>query len=314
MTLTQRNRNLEAWLRRLRIPSALTLVLLFAGLCSSASGDQLLPASYQAVVRGNPNVPDAPGTYVGASCDSITCQSSTVTMLYGTGLHVGNGFADAEGRASQSSHFTYAAAEATVQYYFGVFGPFNGEVPLVFSGTAESAEGVFQEKDGSASAGGYIKIFNGNSRTSTFNFCDTSAPNPNAIIITVPCAYDRGTSWTAQVLVTPNPSESELGSITLFAAGFAIGGNFIAEIDPTLTFAPGFDHTGLTLEFSPNPISTSTVPEPGSLLLLGSVIAGLISVSQWKRHHGKTFREWPYLKTMHRCTARGWRRHVPHGA
>jgi hypothetical protein len=62
----------------------------------------------------------------------------------------------------------------------------------------------------------------------------------------------------------------------------------LAFADPQISFAPGFDSTGLTLQFSPGVgdgpprDSMPTIPEPGTLTLVGVGAAGLFARA-WRR-------------------------------
>jgi hypothetical protein len=64
--------------------------------------------------------------------------------------------------------------------------------------------------------------------------------------------------------------------VQLAVEGYTNGGSFAATVDPMITFAPGFDSTGWTLEVSADP--PGTVPEPGTMFLLPPVLAIVAAV------------------------------------
>jgi len=67
-----------------------------------------------------------------------------------------------------------------------------------------------------------------------------------------------------------------------------------AEIDPVITFAPGFDSTGFSLEFAPGvgnePDTASAVPEPSSLIVSSILLAtfGTFGVARSYRRRYRT--------------------------
>jgi hypothetical protein len=82
---------------------------------------------------------------------------------------------------------------------------------------------------------------------------------------------------TDETLTTNTPYEIQM-RIDIFAASY-ITTSASASIDPFISFAPGFDATGLSLEFSPGVQNVSPVPEPSTwaMMILGFAGVGFMA-------------------------------------
>ncbi len=251
------------------LPLALTIGFLAAGSGSSALAG-FIP-NPQVSYTGSNGLSGAgdPGTFTKTSCDPQNlCQTTTVGISYDsssfrkgsiTATGISNDFPDPRAESQVSASLTF---------WFGVFGSDNGLVPLVVAGESAATATVFHPGLRATSLAsmnidvpGLIRL------PSLLLSCfDTFIP--------LECAGTSFASGSFPIFVQPNVIGLDMASVTLFAGGFAKGGTFIAVIDPTIDFAPGFDSTGLTLMFSATPVSA--VPEPGTLPLLALGIAVLL--------------------------------------
>jgi hypothetical protein len=82
-------------------------------------------------------------------------------------------------------------------------------------------------------------------------------------------------------------------SVSVNATISYIDGVTLAFADPVISFAPGFNSTGMTLQFSPG-IGNSAVPEP-STLVMSSIVLGMFGVV------------WAY-RQLQRTRATAWKR------
>ena len=259
-------------------PAAL---LLAGGVVSNAYGSPLPAPYFLYQINGLPQTAgdSLPGSYVGTLCDNLgNCAASTGSAFYFNPQ--GNGTVSASGSAPSKSPDAVGGASVSLEYYFGVFGPFDGPVPLKITGNLTTSA-AFLANDGVAQATATVRVFDGEFASdpyTNFEACQSvQGPDPDN--------YEAGScgidsdgeppnptlQFSYYLTVNPNPDLNSLGSILLTVGGFAYNGTFSANIDPTITFAPGFDSTGLTLEFSPGPADTTT-PEPRSLALLGAAL------------------------------------------
>jgi len=79
-----------------------------------------------------------------------------------------------------------------------------------------------------------------------------------------------------------------IGTVYLYASGQigSSGGSYYATVDPLISFDPAYLHDGETLVFGILPadfVPTAPVPEPATMLLFATGIAGLAAVGRKKR-------------------------------
>jgi len=273
---------------------ALAVVFAVAGI-SSAFGDTILPNPvFLAELGESPNivVGTHPGTFFAtAGCDQpIGCEESMVTLSYTPSSPESSSIF-----VSGNSFLGNTEATGMMLYYVGVFGPFGAPVPLQIKshGLATSTANTDSSMNqGFGGAEGEVDIFNNadpvlpGREIINMQFCSKSGP----LSIFEPCEFPSEASGSDVIYVQPNVTGTQLSFIVLRVDGSSginggsggpAGGSYFAELDPTVSFAPGFDSTGYTLLFSPEPIPE--VPEPSNLLLLGSGITSLFWVARKKQ-------------------------------
>jgi hypothetical protein len=102
-----------------------------------------------------------------------------------------------------------------------------------------------------------------------------SGSHPTSAVQSLVTAFNAVSGTEYEVLIEASASitqnqSSQVAQVSVFS-------------DPLFDFAPGFDSTGYTLEFSPG-IGDSVVPEPGSLALLGIGSLGVLAYGgRWRR-------------------------------
>jgi PEP-CTERM motif len=239
------------------------IILAVAGLCwgtPKATADPILsPPTFQTNISGN-------GTGTANAWGMPTASAyaqGTATTLQGEG------------------------ASAVTRYEFGVAGPAGNTIPLTLSSfvsydvvgaltTGLNATGytvnaevdlvgqVVNDLSGSNSAVGPLSA----SQANVYNFSVISG-----------LTYDVQVSASLSVNNTFN---SAVTTVTAFA-------------DPMISFGPGFNSTGYTLEFSPGignagPFHSPqfTTPEPSSLTLLASFAAAGLLGHAWRRRKSVT--------------------------
>ncbi|MBV9743054.1 MAG: hypothetical protein JO099_04775, partial [Acidobacteriia bacterium] len=181
---------------------------------------------------------------------------------HGDGLALANGSTDPLPPVYGVYDPTTSTASGLVSFYFVLTGPALPDVKLdlhaklsaASTGVANArAEVVVRDESGNA-------FLDENACASTFYDC--------AFPSTVNQDYEFDVDLTGggfQTFLVFNSAD-----------GYATdGGSFAASSDPEVTFAPGFDSTGYTLTFSPDPVAA---PEPRFFGLLGLALAILLAV------------------------------------
>ena len=255
----------------------LAIASMFVGLSSTAYADPFLPEpEYRRTISGA-FTDEMPGTTAATECDMAgKCAVTTVNASYTNHVQL------ASVTGVSGSLDVGANGFASVSYFFAVIGPVTESVPLKIT------------PKGVATA---TAAFNSGQAIAR-SFITTEYPGLPIITKTACAASGLG---VANFCVDPSTysdpifvnaiADGPFRTITVAAECEVILGACSAVMDPTVTFASGFDSTGFSIVFSPSPVVTGTVPEPASFLLLGSSILALIRIARQKRSdHNTTVR------------------------
>ncbi|MGC1106261.1 MAG: PEP-CTERM sorting domain-containing protein [Candidatus Acidiferrales bacterium] len=202
---------------------------------------------------------DQEGTLTGSVSDSTygTSWSATLTMTYGPDLAAVSTSGSLAGGGTVDEGLQDSGE---VVFAFAVVGPAGVQVPLIATafGQAQGGGGDWGE------AGFHIV------GTSVL-FAACSDPSAPSACSSYPNAFGGSEDFSAvagccyYVVVSAEGG----GGIT------GPSGTWFASVDPMITINPSFaDASEFSLEFSAGPM-TSTTPEPGTFLLLGSGLLGL---------------------------------------
>lgn len=254
---------------------ALVIPVLLIFSRSPAPAGSLPPAQFQASGEGLVGFQTTtdPGTFSASNCFLGDCQTTMWSLSYASGS------ASTSMSGTDTGPGNAAGGIATTTFYFGVVGNYSGVVPVVVTATANTSA----SSPGSSSSGvkEYAQAY---ADVSAFNPVDTSvdggfegglaactASGAPAQCSGLPSSF---TNSTIKFDISPNEFGANASYVELLASTSTNGGSFSVSVDPMVTFAPGVDSTGLSLEFSPNP-PVSATPEPASLLLLGTGLLAL---------------------------------------
>jgi hypothetical protein len=190
------------------------------------------------------------------------------------------------GEASASS------SSETLVYDFGVFSSASGvSVPITIGGfVAYTVSGAVETIQFSTAYGANAEIdFEGEVIDDVSGSNNVVGPLSNQHIGVL------FTNVLSDAIYTVTVSASAGANNTFVPDGFT---DVTAFADPQVSFAPGFDSTGFTLEFSPGIVNGPsrdfiaipglTIPEPGSLTLVGVGAAGLLALA-WRRRERRGF-------------------------
>lgn len=266
--------------------SAIAVILLAGGAVSGAFGNGIivpLPApsfTYSDVwVDASDPVGTSPGPFKTGACDAMSnCETTIFNSSYsnggGTASLAGVSIWTLQPNGLPPLNPPTSKGELIVSYDFAVVGYYpSGEVPVVVTYSASSdALGA-----GRGMAYGYIAVSQGAAGTTDqAKFCASTQVGECSSLH----APSSSISGKVSINVVPNVFDPSTAAEVVFAiTGEAYQGSYSAQIDPTVSFAPGFDSTGLSLVFSPNP--PSSVPEPASWAL---VLGGLGLLALLRRH------------------------------
>ena len=253
----------NVWARHLpRILSAAIAVALVAPI--SAIATPLPAASFYADLPNMPGAPSlsAPGTLSGVDgCGrgALFCAETTVNMLPFV-----DGLASVNGHGSSTYSTTSAdSGGADISFYVEVTGAGTSHtrIPLELSGSVSARATAYGVGNAFISVTGTPVTRGPNLHACAGTLCSGL---PSSISGTDELSAYLGVPFFVQV-----SGDGETTGYTSMLSSWSF------SADPMVTFAPGFDSTGLALEFSPNVGGGPSVPEPSSLALMASGLFGL---------------------------------------
>ncbi|HEY5289188.1 MAG TPA: PEP-CTERM sorting domain-containing protein [Caulobacteraceae bacterium] len=225
----------------------------------AVTADTLPPAVVYAYITNGPTTNNFGGISSSLCYPSpYGCESTTLITSYSNGVLSESYSGTATGDSPPNSE-----GFASADFYFEVLGPPGKTVQLVFTATLSSSSS-------GAGGGEALALYSiGDFTSPEFSSCSES-PSSNA------CA-NAGYSTTSPLLVVSDFTATT-GTQGYVFEGLGGGHGYNAgtvniSVDPTISFAPGFDAAGYSLVFSPNAIS---VPEPAvwSMMIAGLALAG----------------------------------------
>jgi hypothetical protein len=204
--------------------------------------------------------------------------TATMTASYNNGVATISGFGASTGAAESSA--PPVGSSLDVYIYFEVVVPGGSvPVPVIYSGAGNtSASATCSGLSPLTSCAYAYANFSGDGITSA----------PYALNACSPSCADEASSFSGSLdgIVYSNPEfpgEADWFEVSFLggSGGPWIGpGGWSATVDPTVVIDPAFlaSNPGYSLEIDPNPPSTSPVPEPDTLALLGTGMIGFVGV------------------------------------
>jgi hypothetical protein len=198
---------------------------------------------------------------------------------------VADAYSNSGGNGGQSS--------ALVNYYLQVNGPSGVQVPLNITSTVGcQVTGAISGRQNPLQATGFnsfaavgLRLFQANS--TTFNSVSLTQDS------LAEGQSPSQTSFNVSDLAVTTGALTEFSVYAAVVLAPSVPGapdvHLEAFVDPVITFAPGFDPAGFTLEFSPGvgDAFPSVVPEPASLTLCGLALAAGLACRGWRRWKSK---------------------------
>lgn len=193
------------------------------------------------------------------SLDGTTTDTISASYLNGVATISANG--SSTGLAGSSPPQLYSQVEVDIN--FEVVGPVNYlSVPVIYSASGTTS-----------ATGGYATVGFAGYNTSSLIACSPS----------ISCAPGDKSSFSGFLDGTVYSNVSVDFGLNLYGqsgGNFSGPGSWSAMVDPTVQIDPTFlaNNPGYSLIIDPNPTTTSSVPEPGNLLLLSTGMIGLAGV------------------------------------
>jgi hypothetical protein len=248
----------------------LLLGLGFTSLNASAGSVSVPPVQFNATVDGGPSS-TTPGTLMTTECYQGLCSPVSVTLSYA----YGNASAFTQGNSLGGGIGT--TSFGSVQLAFYVVGDYSGLVPLVLNANASLSVSENPIAVGGIGSGASLQAVAqaaGNYGGGELTACDDTNP---LLCGSTPSSFPNGGVLDFSVLSYNSDVNPNYIYITI--TGNSFYGSYTGTVDPMVSFAPGFNASGLSLDFSPGPMSTT--PEPSTLVLLG--YSGLLAFAPFIR-------------------------------
>jgi hypothetical protein len=215
-------------------------------------------------------------TLITAIADAATLDPPTIngeidfgTVLTGpgsisfNGLTISASYVDGTGFVSASATGAPGTNQANAQLFsaFEVLGPTNSNVSLMFSASGTTS---------ASSGNGQIYAFLGTSTNSEDIFGVTA----QSCSVVGQCDPNTPTSFAVNQLFSV--ASNTIYFVSIDAGGSNLnGGSFSAQVDPSVTFASGFNQSGYSLIYSADAPTPVPLPAAAWLFLSGSAFLGI---------------------------------------
>jgi hypothetical protein len=217
------------------------------------------------------------GSVAGAATLSPPTINGSITGVFGNGIPGGgsislNGltvsafYVNGKGSVSASASGAPGTNQANSQLFsaFEVLGPANSNVPLLFSvsGTTSASSG-----------NGQIYAFLG----SSVNSPDIFGVTAQSCSVVGQCGPNTPTSFAVNQLFSV--ASNTVYFVSIDAGGSNLnGGTFSAQVDPSVTFASGFNQPGYSLIYSADTATPVPLPAAAWLFLSGAGLLGILGM------------------------------------